>query len=131
MPKDLPARSRCPIATALDIIGDKWTLVVVRDMIAGRRRFSEFLESPEGIKRNILTDRLKRLEAFGILRRHRYQERPERFEYRLTKRGAALLPVIQAIAVWGHATVPETWEPGPDFLAAKPDDFVSDKDDTP
>jgi len=67
------ARSSCPVAVALDTIGDKWSLVVLRDMFIGKRKFSEFLASPEGIKRNILAERLKRLEAAGMIRRVRYQ----------------------------------------------------------
>jgi len=67
---DLPEdrRSVCPIATTLDLLGDKWTLLVVRDLLfVGKRRFGEFLESPEGIPTNILTDRLRRLEEHGVV----------------------------------------------------------------
>src|SRR5262249_55164417 len=62
------ARSACPITVALDTLGDKWSLILLRDMFAGKRRFSEFLASPEGIKRNILTERLQRLERAGLIR---------------------------------------------------------------
>src|SRR5215813_7774949 len=65
VPKADFARSGCPVAVALDTLGDKWSLVLLRDMFAGKRRFSEFLASPEGIKRNILTERLQRLERAG------------------------------------------------------------------
>jgi DNA-binding HxlR family transcriptional regulator len=116
-------RSRCPIAVTLDTLGDRWSLVIVRDLFAGKRRFSEFLASPEGIKRNILAERLKRLESAGILRRIRYQQRPDRFEYHLTKAGAHLLPIIQSIARWAHAFVPGVWEPSAAFLAWQVEQF--------
>lgn len=116
-------RSPCPIAATLDTLGDKWSLVVIRDLFAGRRRFSEFLASPEGIKRNILAERLKRLEAAGLIARRRYQERPERFEYSLTRAGADLLPVLQAVARWAKAHIPGVWTPSDAFFARRPEDY--------
>lgn len=110
----------------LDTLGDKWSLIVVRDMFGGKRKFSEFLESPEGIKRNILAERLKRLEGAGIIRRVRYQERPDRFEYRLTKAGACLLPIIQAIARWAKDYVPGVWTPPTEFYSWRPEQFYED-----
>lgn len=118
---DFP-RSPCPIAATLDTLGDKWSLVVIRDLFAGKRRFSEFLASPEGIKRNILAERLKRLEAAGLIARRRYQERPERFEYGLTKAGADLLPVLQAIARWAKTHIAGVWTPSDAFFARRPED---------
>lgn len=117
-------RSRCPIATTLDIVGDKWTLIVLRDMFAGKKRFSDFLESPEPMKRSILTDRLKRLESTGLIRRERYQRRPDRYEYFLTRSGAELLPVLQAIARWGMNNREGVWQASDRFLAWTADDFV-------
>jgi DNA-binding HxlR family transcriptional regulator len=127
------ARSACPVAVALDTLGNKWSLVLLRDMFAGKRRFSEFLASPEGIKRNILTERLQRLERAGLIRRVRYQERPQRFDYRLTKAGANLLPVLQAIARWAQDNVPGVWTPPDEFFAWRPDRFLKGEDrvDTP
>lgn len=107
----------------LDLIGDKWSLLILRDMFIGKRRFSDFLASPEGIKRNILTERLKRLEAAGVIRRDRYQERPPRFEYRMTRRGTYLLPVLQAIAQWGNDQFPETWRAPAKLFAWRPEQF--------
>jgi len=99
-----PLRSPCPIAGALDLIGDRWTLLVVRDlMFYGKRRFAEFLTSPEGIATNILADRLERLERSGLIKRRRYQDRPPREEYRLTARGRALDPVVSAVDDWATA----------------------------
>jgi len=122
------ARSSCPVAVALDTIGDKWSLVVLRDMFIGKRKFSEFLASPEGIKRNILAERLKRLEAAGMIRRVRYQARPDRFEYRLTSAGAHLLPVLQSIVRWAQAFVPGVWSPGDEFFAWRPERFIDEED---
>ena len=102
--KDVPApRSDCPVACTLDLIGDRWTLLIVRDLLMGKHRFSEFLGSGEGIKTNILAERLKRLERAGLVERTRYQEHPPRYEYHLTDRGASLGPVIKAMYAWGSA----------------------------
>ena len=96
-------RSDCPIACSLDLIGDRWTLLIVRDLFLGKRRFSEFLESDEGIKTNILTDRLKRLERARLVRRQRYQNHPPRYEYHLTDVGRDLSPMLEVIYRWGQA----------------------------
>jgi DNA-binding HxlR family transcriptional regulator len=116
-PKIEPQRSPCPIATALDVVGDKWTLVIVRDMLIGKTRFGAFLDSPEGIPTNILTDRLRRLEEAGLVDRRPYQDRPPRHEYTLTPAGEGLLPVLQAICRWGNAHIPGTWTPPASFMA--------------
>lgn len=117
------ARSPCPVAITLDTLGDRWSLVIVRDLFRGRRRFSEFLESPEGIKRNILAERLKRLEAAGLISRRAYQQHPPRFEYRLTRAGADLLPILQAIMRWAVAHRPQAWVPPQAFFEARPEQF--------
>ena len=106
-------RSDCPIACSLDVIGDRWTLLVIRDLLRGKARFGEFLTSSESIPTNILTDRLKRLEEAGLVTTVRYSERPPRVEYRLTEEGRELTPVEQAIARWGLAHVPGTRVPDP------------------
>ena len=95
-------RSDCPIACSLDLIGDRWTLLIVRDLFRGKRRFSEFLGSDEGIKTNILTDRLKRLEEAGLVQRSPYQKHPPRYDYYLTSKGRDLSPVLNAIFAWGR-----------------------------
>src|SRR3954469_20940881 len=89
-------RSICPVANTLDRIGDKWTLLLVRDMLAGKSTYGQFLESPEGIPTNILADRLKRLEQFGIITRSVYRERPVRYAYALTTQGKQLGVVLRA-----------------------------------
>jgi DNA-binding HxlR family transcriptional regulator len=101
-------RSSCPLACTLELIGDKWTLLVIRDMFRGKSRFSEFLESPEGITTNILTERLNRLVTAGIVERSRYQERPPRYAYLLTDAGRGLDPVLRACLAWAEANIPNT-----------------------
>jgi DNA-binding HxlR family transcriptional regulator len=109
-------RSRCPIAVTLDVLGDRWSLVVVRDMLVGKSRFGEFLASPEGIPTNILAGRLRRLETQGIVARRAYETRPMRYDYTLTAKGRGLLPVLQAMARWASGHVPGTWTPSEEFM---------------
>ena len=99
--KTPPPRSKCPVSCALDLIGDRWSLLVVRDLMRGKRRFAEFLESPEGIPTNILADRLKRLVEYGIATTTQYMEHPPRLEYSLTEKGEGLRPVIHEMVEWG------------------------------
>ena len=108
-------RSDCPIACTLDLIGDRWTLLIVRDLLMGKRRFSEFLASDENIKTNVLAERLKRLERAGVVERSRYREHPPRYEYLLTDKGRDLLPVLEAVFAWGRAHLPgvDSRSPGP------------------
>jgi DNA-binding HxlR family transcriptional regulator len=101
-------RSSCPVACSLDLVGDRWTLLVVRDLLLGKARYGDFLRSSEGIPTNILADRLKRLEEAGLIEASPYSQHPPRFEYRLTPRGRELGPVIRAIAQWGRKHIPET-----------------------
>lgn len=95
------ARSCCPVACTLDIIGDKWTLLVVRDLLLGRSHFKEFANSPEGIATNILSDRLTRLVDHGLAEKFRSPDQPGRDAYRLTRKGKTLGPVVQVIMEWG------------------------------
>ena len=91
----------CSVARSLELIGERWTLLIVRDAFLGVRRFDDFQKSL-GIARNVLTARLDLLVEEGILERRRYQERPERFEYRLTEdKGLGLWPVLIALVKWG------------------------------
>ena len=98
-------RSVCPVASALDIIGDRWTLLVVRDLACGKAHFKELCESPEGIATNILADRLERLVADKLVAKAPSPVRPGRDAYRLTPRGESLLPVLDAVARWGLANI--------------------------
>ncbi len=90
----------CSIARTLEVVGERWTLLIVRDAFTGVRRFDDFLTRLP-MARNILADRLQTLVEHGVLRRERYQERPERFEYRLTPKGQDLYPVLMALMQWG------------------------------
>jgi len=101
-------RSTCPVAGTLDLIGDKWTLLVVRDLLRGRRRYGDLAASAERIPTNILADRLRRLEQAGLVERRLYSERPPRYEYRLTATGKELAPAVRMLAEWGLRHVPGT-----------------------
>ena len=101
-------RSACPAACTLDLLGDKWTLLVVRDLLLGKQTFKEFQASPEKIPSNILAERLKRLENEAVVRRELYQERPPRYSYHLTAKGKDLAPVLKAMVAWGSTYVPGT-----------------------
>ena len=101
-------RSSCPVASTLDILGDKWSLLVVRDLLMGKTTYSDFQKSPEGIPTNILAERLKRLELAGIIEKSRYQERPARYAYALTSMGRDLQPVLLAMVDWGNRYLPGT-----------------------
>lgn len=105
--KFTPQRSVCPIATALDVFGDKWTLLVIRDLAIGKRLFKEFSQSPEGIATNILTDRLQRLVAGGFAARVP-DDTTGREAYELTELGRSLVPVLMTIAEWGLKHMPGT-----------------------
>ncbi|MFN2535839.1 MAG: winged helix-turn-helix transcriptional regulator [Pseudonocardiaceae bacterium] len=102
------ARSPCPVAGALDLLGDRWTLLILRDLLLGKSRYGQFLASPEGISTNLLADRLQRLEAAGLVAAVPYSEHPVRMDYHLTPAGRALSPVVDALATWGLAHLPGT-----------------------
>jgi DNA-binding HxlR family transcriptional regulator len=93
------AAQPCPIARTLDLVGEWWTLLIVRDALLGARRFDDFKAS--GIADNVLSARLKKLIEAGIFKRRRYQTRPDRYEYLLTEKGYALAPVVLALRSWG------------------------------
>jgi DNA-binding HxlR family transcriptional regulator len=110
-------RSTCPVAGALDLVGDRWTLLVVRDLLRGKRRYGDLAASSEHIPTNILADRLRRLEQAGLVERVRYRERPPRYEYRLTPQGKDLQPAIKSLAAWGLRYVAGTRVP-PEIAAS-------------
>jgi DNA-binding HxlR family transcriptional regulator len=105
--KSAARRSPCPVACALDVFGDRWTLLVIRDLILGKSRFKDFVASPEGIPTNILADRLKRLQSHQVVAQVRDRDGSRHLAYRLTEKGAALRPVVRAMKDWGLA-----WEEG-------------------
>ena len=96
-------RSRCSIARTLEILGDKWTFLVVRDLMwHGKHTFLELQNSEERMPANLLSQRLKRLMEWDLVRREAYQDRPVRYRYFLTRDGQALEPVLLQIMAWGH-----------------------------
>lgn len=115
----LKNRSGCPIASTLDLVGDKWTLVLIRDLMSGKKRYSQFRDSPERITTNILADRLSRMELIGLIVRKPYQDNPLRHEYFLSPMGEALRPVLRQMCIWANAHLPGTWAPPDSFMSSK------------
>jgi DNA-binding HxlR family transcriptional regulator len=101
-------RSVCPVTNTLDIFGDKWTLLIIRDLMLGKCRYQDLIASPERIASNILADRLKKMEGVGLVVRRAYQHRPLRYEYFLTEKGKDLGPVLEVIVQWGKRHYPGT-----------------------
>lgn len=100
------ADQTCSISRSLEVVGERWTLLVLRDVLLGRHRFDELVESL-GVTRTVLTQRLRHLVAEGVLERSAYQQRPERFAYHLTAKGRALTPAIAHLLWWGDTYYPE------------------------
>lgn len=113
---DHARRSNCPIGLALDLVGDRWTLLIVRDlMFRGFREFGEFLRAGEGISTNILTDRLRRLTSLGLVAQSDHPTDGKKFIYRLTEKGVDLAPVLVELTLWGARHFPD-YEAPPDIL---------------
>ena len=106
-------RSRCAVACTLDLVGDKWSLLVVRDLLRGNVTYGELQNSPERIPTNILADRLKKLEEASLVAKSPYQEHPVRYVYELTEKGKALGDVLLALVRWGKTYIPGTRTLGP------------------
>ncbi|HEY4669550.1 MAG TPA: helix-turn-helix domain-containing protein [Tepidiformaceae bacterium] len=98
----MPRKVRCPVAASLDLVGDRWTLQVVRELLRGHRRFSDLREAVEGIPSSILSGRLKALEESGVVVRRFYSDHPPRAEYLLTPKGHGLGVIVGALAAWGE-----------------------------
>jgi DNA-binding HxlR family transcriptional regulator len=96
---ELPGRP-CPIAASLEVVGERWALLVVREIVMGSRRFTDIVRGT-GAPRDRIAARLKVLEQAGVIERTAYQDNPERFEYSLTDSGTALVPVLDALLAWG------------------------------
>jgi DNA-binding HxlR family transcriptional regulator len=101
-------RSPCAVACTLDLVGDSWSLLVVRDLLPGSVTYGELQNSPEGIPTNILADRLKKLEQAGLIAKSAYHEHPVRYVYGLTEKGKALRDVLAALVRWGTKHIPGT-----------------------
>ena len=123
MPETGEFRSQCAAASALDLIGDKWSLLVVRGLFVGHSRYGDFLKDPESISTNILADRLRQLECAELIERMAGEAGAAHHRYRLTRKGADLLPVLQALAAWGFEHIADRWQPPDWFLKAKPSDY--------
>jgi DNA-binding HxlR family transcriptional regulator len=117
-------KSSCPISYSLDLFGDKWTLLVLRDLILwGKTRFVEFQESDEKIASNILSDRLRRLEKQGFIKIEKDTSDARQKIYTVTEKGSSLTPVLLEIAAWGASHDPKTGAPD-DFAA----EFYADRE---
>lgn len=101
MSKSGPYNQACPVARTLDLIGDRWTLLIIRDLFLGKSRFSEFRKSDPAPPPKLLSERLQRLEQAGVVERVVTSERPPRTEYRLTPKGRTLHPILREIVDWG------------------------------
>ena len=97
--KPLPA---CPVETTLSLISDKWTVVIIRDLLTGTKRFNELMRSVTGITQKVLTSLLRNMEANGLLVRKVYPEIPPKVEYTLTETGYSLKPILDAMYTWGE-----------------------------
>lgn len=106
--KPAAKRSPCPVAATLDLIGDKWTLLIIRDLFAGKSHYRELAASPERIATNILAARLERLQAVGLILARPSPHRAGSSEYHLTNRGRSLLPLLEAMRDWGLSHIPGT-----------------------
>ena len=93
----------CPVARTLDMIGERWTILILRDLLLeGPRRYQDFQESLPGVAPNTLSARLKEMEANGLITRRLYSEHPPRHDYRLTEKGKSLGPILRALRDWGR-----------------------------
>lgn len=106
-------QSSCPVACSLDLLGDRWTLLIIRDLFRGHHRFADLQASLGGVPSNVLSERLKLLEAEGIVERRFYTQHPPRAEYYLTRKGTDLRDVLRALVQWGSAYL---MEDGPELV---------------
>mgnify|MGYP000200149079 CR=1 FL=1 len=95
-------RSDCPVSYALDLLGDKWTFLIIRDLVEGKRFYKDFLNSKEGIATNVLSDRLKKLEGNGIIQWKVFEKLKTQKEYALTPKGMDLIPLLVDLIVWSN-----------------------------
>ena len=98
MKKELPA---CPVEITMGLIGDKWKVLIIRDLLTGTKRFGELKKSVTGITQKVLTNNLRQMEADGLIKRKVYAEVPPRVEYSLTKTGLSLKPILDSMVSWG------------------------------
>ena len=107
--RKIEKRSDCPISYTLDILGDKWTLLILRDIaLSGKHFYKDFLQAGEGVATNVLSDRLKMLESYGIIESEIYEKTKTMKYYSLTEKGIELIPILVELWVWGAKSDPET-----------------------
>ena len=99
----------CPVARSLEFLGERWTLLIVRDLLLGAKKFQDFSASLRGVAPAVLSHRLKVLEKHGIVSRQLYSKHPPRAEYALTERGLELRPVVRALGIWGARHLGASW----------------------
>jgi DNA-binding HxlR family transcriptional regulator len=99
----------CPVARSLEFLGERWTLLIVRDLLLGAKKFQDFSASLSGVAPAVLSHRLKVLEKHGIVSRQLYSKHPPRAEYALTERGLELRPVVRALGIWGARHLGASW----------------------
>jgi DNA-binding HxlR family transcriptional regulator len=110
--KALKQRSTCPVNTSLDVLGDKWTLLILRDIVfAGKSTYGQFLQSEEKMATNILADRLAVLESQGLLTKAVAADKKSKFTYRLTEKGMDAIPIIIELVLWGAKHCPTIVDP--------------------
>ncbi len=108
MPRSYESQQVCPIARSLDVLGERWTMLIIRDLDRGLARFGSLARSLAGITPRLLSERLKMLEQHEIVERRLYSDHPPRAEYLLTEKGRALKPILEAYAEWGNSYRPST-----------------------
>lgn len=101
MEKETPTLSNCPVEVTLQLIGDKWKVLIIRDLLTGTKRFNELMRSVTGITQKVLTSHLRSMEAAGLVSRKVYPEVPPKVEYSLTDTGYSLQPILDSMIVWG------------------------------
>ena len=99
MKKELPA---CPVEIIMGLIGDKWKVLIIRDLLTGTKRFGELRKSVTGITQKVLTNNLRQMEASGLVKRKVYAEVPPKVEYSLTETGLSLKPILDSMVTWGN-----------------------------
>lgn len=115
-------RSACALANGLEILGDRWTLLIIRDlMFTNRNEFGHFVNSGEGISTNILTERLARLQEYNVVNKLPHPSHGKKNIYQLTEQGIALFPVLIELMLWAHETVADTFIPEPIYQKLKND----------
>ena len=117
--RKIAKRSDCPISYSLDLLGDKWTFLILRDIaLADKHFYKDFLEAGEGVATNVLSDRLKMLESYGIIKSRKYERNKTMKHYSLTEKGGELIPVLIELWTWGAKHDPATTV-SPETLASK------------